>query len=70
MAPSTESLHATGNASTIGQDKRLVKNRECSQEDTVWEESIQPIANPTGTGGGACATIADEDPVISIDKPH
>ena len=30
MAPSTESLHAIGNASNIGQAKRLVKNRECS----------------------------------------
>ena len=31
MAPSTESLTATGNASKTGQGKRLVKNRECSQ---------------------------------------
>jgi hypothetical protein len=35
MAPLSESLHATGNASTIGQGKRRVINRECSRQHTT-----------------------------------
>jgi hypothetical protein len=33
-APSTAFLHATGNASKIGQGKHCVKNRECSPKNS------------------------------------